>query len=74
MQNSEPLLPKTEENIAELRAEFLKLTMGYIAIGILAPIYMIVNSIAIASQGATVIAGFGLGASTVSLLFFSIGS
>jgi hypothetical protein len=74
MQNSEPLLPKTEENIAELRAEFLKLTMGYIAIGILAPIYMIVNSIAIASMGETVIAGIGLGASTVSLLFFSIGS
>jgi hypothetical protein len=48
--------------------------MSYISIGILAPIFGIVNSIAIATQGATMIAGFGLGASTVSLLFFSIGS
>ena len=41
--------------------------------GFLHPMYMIFDSIAIANTDAYTIAGFGLGASTVSMLAFAIG-
>ena len=47
--------------------------MGLLCSALLHPMYMIFDSIAIAANGAIQIAGFGLGATTVSIFAFAIG-
>ena len=67
---------RPEEDIKEIRKRILKFNSGMVFMALMAPIYMVVNSIAIKNvyYPTQAMAGLGIGMSSITLLFFSIGS
>ena len=67
---------RPEEDIKEIRKRILQFNSGMVFMALMAPIYMVVNSIAIKNVEfpTQAMAGLGLGMSSISILFFSIGA
>ena len=57
----------------KVRGEIRDMTGGLLLASFLHPMYMIFDSVAISNTDSFTIAGFGLGASTVSIFAFAIG-